>query len=107
MLQSVSGGAAARPFRTHFNALDCDFNLRIALELHLKRMLVGGFDRVLKSVAFFATKAYLVGTTPSLLCLKPTRHTRIFRGMMELTRSLIQQVAERALGNLQYRAARG
>ena len=46
MLQSVSGGAAARPFRTHFNALDCDFNMRIALELHLKRMLVGGFDRV-------------------------------------------------------------
>ena len=46
MLQSVSGGAAARPFRTHFNALDCDFSLRIALELHLKRLLVGGFDRV-------------------------------------------------------------
>ena len=50
MLQSVSGGAAARPFRTHFNALDCDFSLRIALELHLKRLLVGGFDRVFEEL---------------------------------------------------------
>ena len=51
MLQSVSGGAAARPFRTHFNALDCDFSMRIALELHLKRLLVGGFDRGIRSGA--------------------------------------------------------
>ena len=46
MMQSVAGGAAARPFTTHFNALDCDFFLRIALELYLKRLLVGGMDRV-------------------------------------------------------------
>ena len=46
VLQTVAGGAAARPFTTHFNALSCDFYLRIALELHLKRMLIGGFDRV-------------------------------------------------------------
>ena len=77
MLQSVSGGAAARPFRTHFNALDCDFSLRIALELHLKRLLVGGFDRVLKWGGYFEMKDFPAGIIRSLLCSKLIRHIPI------------------------------
>ena len=77
MLQSVSGGAAARPFRTHFNALDCDFSLRIALELHLKRLLVGGFDRVFEVGGYFVMKDFPAGIIQNLLCLKPIRHIPI------------------------------
>ncbi|MEL0005371.1 MAG: amino acid--tRNA ligase-related protein, partial [Opitutales bacterium] len=96
MLQSVSGGAAARPFRTHFNALDCDFNLRIALELHLKRMLVGGFDRVFEVGRVFRNEGLSRRHNPEFTMLEAYQAYSDFRGMMELTRSLIQQVAERA-----------
>ena len=98
MLQSVSGGAAARPFRTHFNALDCDFNLRIALELHLKRMLVGGFDRVFEVGRVFRNEGLSRRHNPEFTMLEAYQAYSDYRGMMELTRSLIQQVAERALG---------
>lgn len=101
MLQAVSGGAAARPFRTHFNALDCDFNLRIALELHLKRMLVGGFDRVFEVGRVFRNEGLSRRHNPEFTMLEAYQAYSDYRGMMELTRSLIQQVAERALGCLQ------
>ena len=101
MLQAVSGGAAARPFRTHFNALDCDFNLRIALELHLKRMLVGGFDRVFEVGRVFRNEGLSRRHNPEFTMLEAYQAYTDFRGMMELTRSLVQQVAERALGTLQ------
>ena len=77
MLQSVSGGAAARPFRTHFNALDCDFNLRIALELHLKRMLVGDLTGFLRWGGYFVMRDCPDGTTQNSPCWKPTKHIRI------------------------------
>ena len=101
MLQSVSGGAAARPFRTHFNALDCDFSLRIALELHLKRMLVGGFDRVFEVGRVFRNEGLSRRHNPEFTMLEAYQAYSDYRGMMELTRSLIQQVSERALGCLQ------
>ena len=101
MLQSVSGGAAARPFRTHFNALDCDFSLRIALELHLKRLLVGGFDRVFEVGRVFRNEGLSRRHNPEFTMLEAYQAYTDYRGMMELTRSLIQQVAERALGSLQ------
>ena len=107
MLQSVSGGAAARPFRTHFNALDCDFNLRIALELHLKRMLVGGFDRVFEVGRVFRNEGLSRRHNPEFTMLEAYQAYSDFRGMMELTRSLIQQVAERALGTLQVERPEG
>ena len=88
MLQAVSGGAAARPFQTHFNALDCDFNLRIALELHLKRLLVGGFDRVFEVGRVFRNEL-VPKAQPQLRCSKPIRLTQ-FR-MMELTQSLFNR----------------
>jgi lysyl-tRNA synthetase class 2 len=101
MLQSVSGGAAARPFRTHFNALDCDFNMRIALELHLKRMLVGGFDRVFEVGRVFRNEGLSRRHNPEFTMLEAYQAYSDYRGMMELTRSLVQQVAQRALGSLQ------
>ena len=101
MLQSVSGGAAARPFRTYFNALDCDFSLRIALELHLKRLLVGGFDRVFEVGRVFRNEGLSRRHNPEFTMLEAYQAYTDYRGMMELTRSLIQQVAERALGSLQ------
>ncbi len=107
MLQSVSGGAAARPFRTHFNALDCDFNLRIALELHLKRMLVGGFDRVFEVGRVFRNEGLSRRHNPEFTMLEAYQAYSDYRGMMELTRSLIQQVAERALGSLQVERPEG
>ena len=76
MLQAVSGGAAARPFKTHFNALDCDFNMRIALELHLKRMLVGGFDRVFEVGRVFRNEGLSRRHNPEFTMLeaKPILH---------------------------------
>ena len=100
MLQAVSGGAAARPFQTHFNALSCDFNLRIALELHLKRMLVGGFDRVFEIGRVFRNEGLSRRHNPEFTMLEAYQAYTDYRGMMELTRSLIQRVAERAIGTL-------
>ena len=107
MLQSVSGGAAARPFRTHFNALDCDFSLRIALELHLKRMLVGGFDRVFEVGRVFRNEGLSRRHNPEFTMLEAYQAYTDFRGMMELTQSLIKQVAENALGTLQLERSEG
>ncbi|MBT6850488.1 MAG: lysine--tRNA ligase, partial [Opitutae bacterium] len=89
MLQAVSGGAAARPFQTHFNALSCDFNLRIALELHLKRLLVGGFDRVFEIGRVFRNEGLSRRHNPEFTMLEAYQAYTDFRGMMELTRSLV------------------
>ena len=67
-----------RPFRTHFNALDCDFSIRIALELHLKRLLVGGFDRVFEvGRGSLGMKDFQGVIIQSLPCSKHIKHTRI------------------------------
>lgn len=100
MLQAVSGGAAARPFCTHFNALDCEFSLRIALELHLKRLLVGGLDRVFEVGRVFRNEGLSRRHNPEFTMLEAYQAYTDFRGMMELTQSLIQQVAKKALGTL-------
>src|SRR6056300_45791 len=90
MLQAVSGGAAARPFRTHFHALDCDFNLRIALELHLKRLLVGGFDRVFEVGRVFRNEGLSRRHNPEFTMLEAYQAYSDYRGMMDLTQGLIQ-----------------
>ena len=97
-LHSVAGGAAARPFQTHFNALDCDFNLRIALELHLKRCLVGGLDRVFEIGRVFRNEGYSPRHSPEFTMLEAYQAYSDYRGMMELVRSLIQTAAREALG---------
>ena len=80
MMQPLYGGAAARPFVTHHNTLDIDLYLRIAPELYLKRLIVGGLERVYESTATSATKAFPFATIRSSRCWSSIRPTPIIRG---------------------------
>lgn len=100
MLQAVAGGAAARPFITHSNALDCDFYMRIALELYLKRMLVAGEDRVFEIGRVFRNEGLSRRHNPEFTMLELYQAYTDFRGMMELTQGLIQHVAKTVIGSL-------
>ena len=100
-LHNVAGGAAARPFETHMNALDCDFNLRIALELHLKRMLVGGADRVFELGRVFRNEGLSRRHNPEFTMLEIYQAYSDFRGMMELMHSMIQHVCKEVIGSTQ------
>jgi len=104
-LHGVAGGAAARPFRTHFNALDCDFNLRIALELHLKRMLVGGFDRVFELGRVFRNEGLSRRHNPEFTMLEVYQAYSDHRGMMELIKGLVHHLCENVLGTYQIKRA--
>ncbi len=101
MLQSVAGGAAARPFITHSNALDCDFYMRIALELYLKRMLVACEDRVFEIGRVFRNEGLSRRHNPEFTMLELYQAYSDFRGMMELTQGLIQHVAQTVIGSLE------
>ena len=101
VLQGVAGGAAARPFTTHFNALDCQFYMRIALELYLKRMLVGGEDRVFEIGRVFRNEGLSRRHNPEFTMLELYQAYTDFRGMMELTQSLIQHLAKTVIGKLE------
>jgi lysyl-tRNA synthetase, class II len=101
MLQSVAGGAAARPFITHSNALDCQFYMRIALELYLKRMLVAGEDRVFEIGRVFRNEGLSRRHNPEFTMLELYQAYTDFRGMMELTQGLIQHVAKTVIGALE------
>jgi lysyl-tRNA synthetase class 2 len=101
VLQGVAGGAAARPFVTHFNALDCDFYMRIALELYLKRLLVGGEDRVFEIGRVFRNEGLSRRHNPEFTMLELYQAYSDFRGMMEITQGLIQHVAEKVIGTLE------
>jgi len=101
MLQSVAGGAAARPFVTHSNALDCQFYMRIALELYLKRMLVAGEDRVFEIGRVFRNEGLSRRHNPEFTMLELYQAYTDFRGMMELTQGLIQHVAKTVIGSLE------
>lgn len=68
VLHNEAGGAAARPFITHHNALDIDLYLRIALELHLKRLIVGGMEKFMKSAAFSVMKELILHIIQNLRC---------------------------------------
>ena len=104
-LHGVAGGAAARPFQTHFNALDCDFTLRIALELHLKRMLVGGFDRVFELGRVFRNEGLSRRHNPEFTMLEVYQAYTDHRGMMELIKSLVHHLCENVLGTYQIQRA--
>lgn len=101
MLQPEAGGAAARPFTTHFNALDCDFNLRIALELNLKRLMVGGFDRVYEIGRIFRNEGLSRRHNPEFTMLEVYQGYTDYRGMMVLIREMIQSICEEVLGTTQ------
>jgi lysyl-tRNA synthetase class 2 len=107
MLQNVAGGAAARPFVTHMNALDCDFFLRISLELYLKRMLVGGFDRVFEMGRVFRNEGLSRRHNPEFTMIELYQAYTDHRGMMTLIYDLIQYLCQNILGTTSIPQANG
>lgn len=98
MLHTIAGGAAARPFITHHNTLDIDLYLRIALELHLKRLIVGGFDRVYEIGRVFRNEGMDTRHNPEFTLLELYQAFTDYNGMMELAENLIRDVAKKVLG---------
>ena len=98
MLHTIAGGAAARPFITHHNTLDIDLYLRIALELHLKRLIVGGFDRVYEIGRVFRNEGMDTRHNPEFTLLELYQAFTDYHGMMDLTEDLIRTVAKKVLG---------
>ena len=96
MLQAIHGGAAARPFVTHMNALDTDLYLRIATEIYLKRAVVGGVDRVFEMNRNFRNEGMDSSHSPEFTSLEAYEAYSDYNGMAELTRDLIQQAARDA-----------
>jgi lysyl-tRNA synthetase class 2 len=99
ILQAEAGGAAARPFTTHFNALDCPFFLRIALELYLKRLLVGGYDRVFEIGRNFRNEGISRRHNPEFTMLEVYQAYSDYRGMMRLIRGMVQRICDEVLGS--------
>src|SRR3989442_426426 len=100
MMQAIPGGAAAQPFVTHHKALGCDFYLRIALELYLKRLLVGGIDRVFEIGRNFRNEGLSRKHNPEFTMLEAYQAYGDYETMMELVQSMIRHVAEKVLGTL-------
>jgi len=98
VLHPIAGGAAARPFITHHNALDMQLYLRIALELHLKRLIVGGFDKVYEIGRVFRNEGISTRHNPEFTLLELYQAYTNFEGMMDLTENLIRTVAHKVLG---------
>ena len=98
VLQSISGGAAARPFITHHNAMDIDMYLRIALELPLKRLIVGGFERVYEIGRVFRNEGISIRHNPEFTLLEVYQAFTDYEGMMDLTEDLFRTVAQNVLG---------
>jgi len=98
VLHSIAGGAAARPFITHHNALNIDMYMRIALELHLKRLIVGGFERVYEIGRVFRNEGVSVRHNPEFTLLELYQAYTDFNGMMDLTEELIRHLAHTVLG---------
>ncbi|MDZ4178602.1 MAG: lysine--tRNA ligase [Coriobacteriia bacterium] len=101
MLQPIPGGATARPFVTHHNALDMDLYLRIAPELYLKRLLVGGFERVYEINRSFRNEGMSTRHNPEFTMLEAYQAFGNMESMRELTESLITGVTEEVLGTLE------
>lgn len=98
MLQDIAGGAAARPFITHMNALDRDFYIRISLELYLKRMLVGGYDRVFEIGRNFRNEGLSRRHNPEFTMIELYQAYSDYRGMMALVYDLIQYLCKSVIG---------
>ncbi|MBE6621243.1 MAG: lysine--tRNA ligase, partial [Ruminococcaceae bacterium] len=98
MLVSNAGGAAARPFETHFNALDEDFKLRISLELYLKRLIVGGLERVFEIGRVFRNEGLDTRHNPEFTLMELYQAYTDYHGMMDLTEEMFRHVAQEVLG---------
>jgi len=97
VLTAIPGGAAAKPFNTHHNALDLPMHLRISLELPLKRLIVGGFERVYEIGRVFRNEGLSVRHNPEFTLLELYEAYTDYHGMMDLTESLIRTVAQNVL----------
>uniref|UniRef100_A0A7C5Z928 Lysine--tRNA ligase n=1 Tax=Caldicellulosiruptor owensensis TaxID=55205 RepID=A0A7C5Z928_9FIRM len=100
VLSPIAGGAAARPFITHHNALDIDLYLRIATELHLKRLIVGGFDKVYELGRVFRNEGISIKHNPEFTTIEVYQAYADYKDMMDLTEELITTVAQEVLGTL-------
>lgn len=100
ILNNISGGASARPFITHHNTLDIDMYLRIALELNLKRLIVGGFDRVYEMNRVFRNEGMDIKHNPEFTELELYAAYQNLDDMMNVTEKLITTVAQKVLGTL-------
>lgn len=102
MMQPIPGGATARPFVTHHNALDMQLFLRIAPELYLKRLVVGGFDRVFEINRNFRNEGISVRHNPEFTMMEFYQAYATYEDLMELTEELFCHVAEEVLGTLDF-----
>lgn len=98
MLHSVAGGAAARPFITHHNALDMELYIRIAIELHLKRLIVGGLEKVYEIGRVFRNEGISTRHNPEFTMLELYEAYADYNDIMELTENLVAHVAQEVLG---------
>lgn len=98
-LHNLAGGANARPFETHHNALDMDMFMRIALELHLKRLVIGGFEKVYELGRVFRNEGIDTTHNPEFTMLEVYTAYTIFTDVMDLTEDLIRNVATKVLGS--------
>ena len=98
LLNTIPGGAAAKPFITHHNTLDIDMYLRIAPELYLKRLIVGGFERVYEMGRMFRNEGMSVKHNPEFTLMEVYEAYTDYKGMMDLTEQLISTVAKEVLG---------
>ncbi len=98
MLVHNAGGAAARPFETHYNSLDEDVKLRISLELYLKRLIVGGFERVFEIGRVFRNEGVDTRHNPEFTLMELYQAYTDYNGMMELTESMFRYLAEKVCG---------
>lgn len=103
MLVSNAGGAAARPFETHYNALDEDVKLRISLELYLKRLIVGGLERVYEIGRVFRNEGVDTRHNPEFTLMELYQAYTDYEGMMELTESMFRYLAEKILGTTTFK----
>ena len=102
MLVSNAGGAAARPFDTHYNALDEDVKLRISLELYLKRLIVGGLERVYEIGRVFRNEGVDTRHNPEFTLMELYQAYTDYEGMMELTEAMFRYLAETVLGSTKF-----
>ena len=98
VLHSIAGGAAARPFITHHNALDIDMYMRIAPELKLKRLIVGGFDRVYEIGRVFRNEGMSVRHNPEFTIMELYQAYADYNDMMDITENLIRHVSKKVIG---------
>ena len=100
LLNTIPGGAAAKPFITHHNTLDIDLYLRIAPELYLKRLIVGGLEKVYEMGRMFRNEGMSIKHNPEFTMLEVYEAYNDYKGMMELTENLISSVAQDVLGTM-------